>query len=229
VPVGGGQHRIDDVLLHVGLELVEAHLFRVLAGEHDGVDLDGTVLLVVLDGDLGLAVRAEVVQRAVLAHLGELLRQPMGDHDRERHQLGGVVTRVAEHQALVAGALAVELVAGPADPGLIPLVDALRDVRGLLAEGDLDTAGVAVEPLDRGVVADLEDLLANELGDRRVGLGGHLTRDDHETGGQERLAGDPAVGVAREERVQHGVADRVGDLVRVTLGHGLGGEQTSSH
>ena len=38
------------------------------------------------------------------------------------------------------------------------------------------------------------------------------------------------VGVRRlEQVVQHRVADRVGDLVGVTLGHGLGGEQTSGH
>jgi hypothetical protein len=108
-------------------------------------------------------------------------------------------------------------------------VDALGDVGRLGADRELHAAGVAVEALDRRVVADLEDLVANQLGDRGVGLRGHLTRDDDETGGQHGLAGDPAVGVVSEQRVQHGVADLVRDLVRVTLGHRLGGEQTSSH
>ena len=34
--------------------------------------------------------------------------EPVGQRDRQRHELGGVVAGVAEHQALVAGALAVE-------------------------------------------------------------------------------------------------------------------------
>ena len=68
------------------------------------------VVAVVLDGDLGLAVGAQVGQRAVLADLGEPARQPVRQRDRQRHQLRGVVDRVAEHQALVAGALGVQRV-----------------------------------------------------------------------------------------------------------------------
>ena len=50
----------------------------VLGGEHDGVDADRAVVGVVLDGDLGLAVGAEVVERAVLADLGQPLRRAAG-------------------------------------------------------------------------------------------------------------------------------------------------------
>ena len=52
---------------------------------------------------------------------------------------------------------------------------------------------------------------------------------DHETRGQKRLHGDPALRVLAEHLVEDGVADLVGDLVRVPLGHGLGGEKASSH
>ena len=101
----------------------------VLGGEHHGVDADGTVLVVVLDGDLGLAVGTQVGERAVLADLGQPLGEPVRDRDRQRHQLGGVVGGVAEHQALVAGALLVELVLGGADAGLVAVVDTLRRCR----------------------------------------------------------------------------------------------------
>ena len=83
----------------------------VLAGDDDGVEADRAVA-VVLDGDLGLAVGAQVGHGAVLAHRGELLGEPVRQPDRQRHQLGGVVAGVAEHQALVAGALAVQRVLG---------------------------------------------------------------------------------------------------------------------
>ena len=88
---------------------VEVDVGGVLAGDDDGVEADRAVA-VVLDGDLGLAVRAQVRHRAVLADRGQPLGQPVRERDRQRHQLGGVVAGVAEHQALVAGALAVERV-----------------------------------------------------------------------------------------------------------------------
>ena len=69
------------------------------------------LVAVVLDGDLGLAVRAQVRDGAVLADLGQAAGQPVRQRDRQRHQLGRLVAGEAEHQALVAGALRVELVA----------------------------------------------------------------------------------------------------------------------
>ena len=87
----------------------------------------------------------------------------MRQRDRQRHQLGGLVAGVAEHQALVAGALLVELVLVALDAVLVRGVDALGDVRGLRADGHRDAAGGAVEALLRGVVADLQDLVADQL------------------------------------------------------------------
>ena len=180
-------------------------LVGVLGREDHGVDADRAVLGVVLDGDLGLAIGSQVVEGAVLAHLGQPLRETLGDHDRQRHQLGGVVARVAEHQALVPGTALVEVVVGVADARLVAVVDALRDVDGLSADGDLDATAGAVEALERRVVADVEDRLADQLGDRRVGVGPHLTGDDDETGGQQRLDGRPEVllvGVVLHEVVE---------------------------
>ena len=188
----------------------------------------GRVLRVVLDGDLGLAVGAEVLQRAVLAYGGELLGEALGDHDRQRHQLRRVVTGVAEHQPLVAGALLVERVHG-AGPALVPGVDALGDVERLPADGHLHAAAVAVEALVGAVVADLEDLLAHQLGHGGVGGGADLARHDHEPGGEQRLDRDATAGVVLDQVVEDGVADLVGDLVGVSLGHGFRGEQASSH
>ena len=46
-----------------------------------------------------------------LRTVGQPLGEPVRERDRQRHQLGGLVAGVAEHQALVAGALPVERVA----------------------------------------------------------------------------------------------------------------------
>ena len=117
----------------------------VLGGDEDGLEADGAAVLVV-EGDLGLAVGAQVRQHAGLAHLGQALRQPVGQPDRHRHQVVGLVAGVAEHHALVAGALSVEdVLSARAGPYLEGGVDALGDVGRLGADGDRDPAGLAVE------------------------------------------------------------------------------------
>ena len=57
------------------------------------------------------------------------------------------------------------------------------------------------------------------------GAGRDLARDHGDARLHQRFAGDARLRVAREDRVQHGVGDLVGDLVGVPFGNGLGGEQ----
>ena len=93
----------------------------------------------------------------------------MGEHDRQRHQLVGLVRRVAEHHPLVARADAVERV-GVAVLGLERLVDALRDVGRLLVDRDDHAAGLGVEAVLRARVADLRDPVAHDGADVDVRL-----------------------------------------------------------
>ena len=83
--------------------------------------------VLVLDGDLGLAVRAQVRQLAGLADLGQPARHPVGERDRQRHQLGRLAAGEAEHHPLVAGAQLERRGRVVAD--LERRVDALGDVR----------------------------------------------------------------------------------------------------
>ena len=122
------EHGVDDLLADVrGERPLEVDAVGVLGGQHDGVEPDRGEA-VVLDGDLGLTVGAQVVEHAALADLGEPARKPVSQRDRQRHQLGGVLDGVAEHQALVACALQVERVARALDAGLVGGVDTLGDV-----------------------------------------------------------------------------------------------------
>ena len=222
------QDRVDDVLLDVVRELVlQIDALLVLRRDHDGLDPDGHVVVVVLDRDLGLAVGTQVRQRAVLAHRGELLGQTVRDRDRQRHELGGLVDREAEHQALVAGTLQVERIGGTADAGLLGGVDALRDVGRLRVQRDLHAAGIAVEALDGRVVANLEHAVTGDARDVGVGLSRDLATDDDQTRRDEGLGRDAALGILGQKSVEDAVADLVGDLVRVTLGHGLGREKSA--
>jgi hypothetical protein len=68
--------------------------------------------------------------------------------DRQRHQLGGLVAGVAEHEALVARALALDRVLDVlAGTRLVGVVHALRDVGRLAADRDAHAARLAVEAL----------------------------------------------------------------------------------
>ena len=224
-----GEDRLDDELADLRGELgVEVDVLGVLRAHDDGVQADGRGALVA-DGDLGLAVGAQVGQLPGLAHLGELLGQAVGEVDRQRHELGGVGAGEAEHEALVASTLAVQRVAGPLDPLLEGVVDALGDVRGLPADRDLDSAGLAVEALLGVVVADLEHDVADDVHHLGVALGGDLAGHVDLSGGEQGLDRHAGLGVLAQEVVEDGVADLVGHLVGVSLGHGLRGEQTCGH
>ncbi len=183
----------------------------------------------VLDGDLSLAVRPDVGHLAAAAHLRQPPGQPVRQHDRQRHQLRGVAAGIAEHQALVPGALPVQLVRALALAVLDCLAYAQRDVRRLRADRDLHAAGGAVEALGRGVVADLQDLLPDDARNVDIGVGRHLAGHMHLAGGDQRLDSHPAAVIALEHGVQNGVTDLVRHLVGMTLSDGLGSKETTCH
>jgi len=154
--------------------------FGVMLGrQHDGVD--GVGLAVdVTDRHLRFGVRAQPRQAAILAQFGLALGKAVREVDRHRHQDRRFAAGVAEHQALVAGAL-VEII-------VVRAIHALGDVGRLLADSDQHRAGVVVETNLGRIVADALDGLPRDLvvvDDRR---GGDLAGDDAQTGGQERLA-----------------------------------------
>ena len=213
-----GQHRLDDVLAHRLDQILLLDARVVLGGQHHGVDGDGLAVLVA-QGDLALGVRTQPAELALLAHLGLLLDQAVRVVDGRRHEVAGLVGGVAEHQALVTRALLFRLLA----------VDALVDVRRLLADQVEHAAGGAVEADVAAVVADVEDHLAGQRLEVDPGLGGDLAGDDGDAGLDHGLAGDAGALVLGQDGVQHGVGDLVGNLVRMAFGHRLGGEEVAAH
>ena len=111
-----GNDRLDDVLDQVGTDhRVAIDAVVVLGGdEHRGET--NRLAVVVVEGDLGLAVGAEIRHGARLAHRGEALGHAVGEMDRKRHEDVGLVACVAEHHSLVAGTLLVEVVLSPLAP-----------------------------------------------------------------------------------------------------------------
>jgi len=101
---------------------------------------------------------------------------------------------------------------------LVGRVDALGDVRRLLADRDRDAARLAVEALGRRVVADPQDRVSHDPRDIHVTGRRHLTGDMDQTGRDHGLHGHAAGPVLGEHRIKDRVADLVADLVGVTLG-----------
>ena len=144
----------------------------------------------------------------------------MREHDRRGHQLWRLIAGVAEHQALVARALFVGVLAF-----VRVVVDALGDVVGLLAERAEDLAGIRLEHAILVRVADLTD---GGTGLREVvelGAGRDLTGEDDDVALGEGFTGHAAFGVLRKAGVEDAVADRVAHLVGVAFGDGFAGEE----
>ena len=223
-----GDDGLDDLLHHGLAQVLQGDVGVVLSGHHDGGAGEHLAVVVILHGDLALAVGAEPLQLAGLAHVGELAGQLVGHGDGGGHQLGRLVAGVAEHHALVAGADQVGGV-GAALLVLEGLVDAHGDVGGLLVDGGHDGAGAVVEAVGGIGVADALHGAADDSGNVGVVLGGDLTHHRHDAGGGEGLAGHVGRGVGGQDVVQDGVGDLVAYFVGMTLGDGLRGEQTVCH
>ena len=132
----------------------------------------GLPVLIVLDGDLGFAVGAEVGKVAVLADFGEPHGEFVRQRDRHRHQLRRLIAGVAEHHALVAG---------PAG------IHAHGDIARLFVDAGNDRAGIGVESKQRVVVADGGDGAANQGLEIDVGFGGNFA-GDHDQSGAVRVS-----------------------------------------
>ncbi len=128
------QNGLEDLLDHGLAQCLRGNVGTVLGRQHDGLEAHRLVILVA-QGDLALGVRAQPVELALLADIGLLLHEAVRQRDRRRHQHVRLVRRIAEHQALVTGALLA----------LVLTIHALRDVGGLLTDDVDDTTAGAVE------------------------------------------------------------------------------------
>src|SRR6201988_4760677 len=94
----------------------------------------------------------------------------MSQLNRKWHQLRGFVTGKAKHQALITGASGV---------------DTHRDVGRLSIERRPPGACVAIEPIFGSCVTNFTNCFASNSGIVDYRVGRDLTRDNHQSGGDE--------------------------------------------
>mmetsp|Transcript_1152 Transcript_1152/g.1874 ORF Transcript_1152/g.1874 Transcript_1152/m.1874 type:complete len:214 (-) Transcript_1152:37-678(-) len=192
----------------------------MLGGNDDGVDtqrLDLSVFrLLVLHGNLSLTVWSNPRANALLAHLGQPLRQLGGVQMGERHHLLRLVSGVTKHVALVTCSEVFNI---PSN------VHTSRDLRALSVDLHKDPAGLIIQSLLLVVESDplnglTDDCLVIDLGGR-----GDLSKDHCHAGLGRGLTGDLGKRVLCETGVEDGVTEGVAELVWMTRAHGLGGEE----
>ena len=96
-----------DPLLDVLGDLALADVFGVLRRHHDRRNAHGFAA-VIFNRHLALAVGAQPIDLPALPRFREQMEDAMRQRDGQRHQLFRLPARVAEHQPLVPGAVAVD-------------------------------------------------------------------------------------------------------------------------
>ena len=188
---------LDNLLLDLSPEVLGRDAVGVLGRHDDGVNSQrdhGSILLPVLDGDLGLRVGPEPVHSARSpgdSH-GEI--QLVGKHNSEGHEFLGFVRSITEHDTLVTSAHGFES----------SVVEALCDIGTLLLNGHKNIARLVIETFLRVVVSDPLDGLADDLLVVELGLGGDLTKDHDHTSLGCSFACDLGEGVLREAGIELG-------------------------
>lgn len=216
IKVLGGDGLLDDLLEDLLAELLGGDVFAVLSRDDDSVDAerdDGTVVVLVLNGNLGLGVGTEPGERAIAAGGRHGSVKLVGEEESEGEELGGLVGGITEHDTLITSTEVLEAVIQ---------VKTLSDIGGLLLDGDEEVQGLVVEALGGVIVADVLDGLADNLLVVELGLGGDLAEDHDHAGLGGSLASDLGEGVLGQAGIEDRVRNLIGDLVGVTLTDGLG-------
>jgi hypothetical protein len=212
----GGDDLLDDLLLDLLAELLSGDIGRVLSRDNNGVDAlrdNGTVVVLVLNGDLGLGVGSEPGQRTVAASSGHGSVQLVGEEESEGEELGCLVSGITEHDTLVTSTELLES---------LLVVKTLSDIGRLLLNGDEQVAGLVVKTLGRVIIADVLDGVTDDLLVVELGLGGDLTEDHDHTGLGGSLASNLGEGILPKASIEDSVGNLISDLVGVALTDGLG-------
>src|SRR6266851_837151 len=169
----------------------------------------------IAQAELALGVRAEERRLAGMTVVRNRLEDGVVIEDRRRHQLRRLAAGIAEHDALVAGALIF----------VASRVDALRDIGGLLVHVAGNFRHVPMEAfllvtnLANGVARHFDQPVATD-----AARAPHLAGEDDAIGRRQGLDAAARLWIGGKKRVDYGIGNAIADLVGMALAHGLAGK-----
>ena len=192
----------------------------MLGRHHDRVGAHRLAVLI-SERDLAFGVRAKLRHPAGVPRLGHLMQDAVGVINRRRHQGLGLAAGIAEHDALVAGALFLLLL------GIG--IDAHGDVGRLLVHVEFELGVLPVKALL--LVADLAHGAARGVLDQSRCHGfrsAHLSGHDDAVGRHQCFDSHPRMRIGGHVEIYHGIGDAVAHLVGVTFRYRLAAEEIVS-
>ena len=96
-------HMVNHKTNQVSPQCLHIHFRRMLRGDHHRIYTHRAPILIILHRNLSLSIRAQIVNNIGLSNFRQAHRQLVGQRDRQRHQLRGLIAGIAEHHALIAG------------------------------------------------------------------------------------------------------------------------------
>ena len=225
-------HFADDIVDDEAADFFVLHIVGVLGRDDDIGHADRLVVLIE-NRDLALRVGAEPFHFPGFADGGEFATEAVGEHDRGGHELGRFVASVAEHEALIAGALL-----GGGFAFGFAIIHTLRNVRALAGEKIGNENAVRVEDIVVVHIADSTDRRADDVADVENGIERRafdfrdrdFAADNDGVAFNEGLARDAAGFVDGQAGIEDRIGDGVANLVWMAFANGFGGEnKTTGH
>merc|ERR550514_977631 len=192
----------------VSLAFLAAHGLRwlsMLGGDDNSVNLQGLhgtiIILLILNGYLGLAIWPQPPQRSVLANICQFLAQTGGHEDCQGHADFSLIRSVTKHDPLIP-CTHIHLI--------LTNVDTTCNVRTLLVDADQDLVGLVAQTLAvntvqsffKRVIANALDSLAHNCVIVKFRASGDLTKDHDHVVLTSTLTCNLAFGIPGQARIE---------------------------
>ncbi len=210
--LGGVFKRLDKVVM--------------LGGNYNCVYSHRSVVFIIFNSYLTLGIRTEICGEltfAVIIHgvtlatdVCQFAKQKMRQVKCQRHVVFSLVYSIAEHHALVTGALKVF--------GIHVLATAAYsavDILALLVNGTENSACISVKTVCATVVTYLIDQTANRVLYVYVSLRANLSGNNHLSGSAKRFDCDMTFRITRKKFIKQSITYLVSHLIGMTFGNGF--------
>jgi hypothetical protein len=167
---------LDDLLLDLLSQLFGSDVLAVLSRNNNSVHPLGDncpIIVLVLNSDLSLGIGSQPRDGAITASSSHSSVKLVSQLQRQREQLRCLISSITKHDTLVASA---ELLKS------LLIVQTLRNIWGLLLNGNQHVAGLVIEALCGIVVSNILDCSTDDLLVIKASLCGDFTKDHHHAG-----------------------------------------------